>query len=62
MRKTVIEIATGDVVNVIEIKEGAEWVPAEGQMIGADGGEMGQRWNGISYTWINPPVSEIQEL
>jgi hypothetical protein len=62
MRKTIIETATGNVVNVIVLDEGAEWTPREGQSIGADGGEMGQRWNGTAYEWITPPSEGWTDL
>jgi hypothetical protein len=56
MRKTIIETATGNVINVIVLADGAEWKSQEGQQVGQDGGEIGQRWNGSAYEWINPPV------
>jgi hypothetical protein len=55
MRKTIIEQSTGNVVNVILLDEGAEWSPVPGQVIGADGGWIGARWNGSAYEWIVPP-------
>lgn len=59
MRKTIIDTATGNVVNVIVLDEDAEWAPTEGQCVGTDGGEIGQRWNGNSYDWIIQPETEI---
>jgi hypothetical protein len=56
MRKTIIETATGNVVNVIVLNDGAEWSPVEGHEIGADGGWIGARWNGSAYAWVNPPA------
>ena len=53
MRKTIIEVATGNVVNVIILAEGAEWSPPEGQVIGPDGGNVGDTWDGKNY--IPPP-------
>lgn len=58
MRKTIIEIATGNVVNIILLNEGSEWTPEEGHAVGPDGGWIGARWNGTSYEWIVPPVVE----
>jgi hypothetical protein len=58
MRKTIIDQATGNVVNVIVLDEGTEWTPLAGQVIGSDGGEIGQRWNGSAYEWITPPEDE----
>lgn len=58
MRKTIIDQATGNVVNVIMLDEGAEWTPVEGHAIGADGGWIGARWNGSTYEWIDPPTLE----
>jgi hypothetical protein len=56
MRKTIIESATGNVVNVVELDDDAQWAPPSGQTIGTDGGEMGQKWNGSGYEWIDPPA------
>jgi hypothetical protein len=58
MRKTIINAQTGDVTNVIVLADNSNWMPPEGEMIGPDGGEIGQRWNGTAYEWINPPVSD----
>lgn len=58
MRKTIIETATGNVVNVIILNPDAVWEPEEGHSIGPDGGWIGARWNGTAYEWINPPVLE----
>ncbi len=55
MRKTIIETATGNVINVIILEPDAEWAPEEGQEIGPDGGQMGQRWNGSAYVWLPDP-------
>ena len=49
MRKTIIDLNTGVVTNVIEMEDGANWSPPEGQIIGTDGGEIGQMWNGTEY-------------
>jgi hypothetical protein len=54
MRKTIIEESTGNVVNVIVLADGSDWAAPEGQKIGADGGEIGQRWNSTAYEWIDP--------
>lgn len=58
MRKTIIDVVTGDVANIIELTADAEWEPSEGEAIGPDGGEIGQRLNGELYKWINPPPSD----
>lgn len=58
MRKTIIDTAAGEVTNVILLDDGVQWTPSEGQSIGPDGGEIGQRWNGSSYEWIIPPDVE----
>jgi hypothetical protein len=55
MRKSIINQATGKVVNVIELADGAKWTPADGQSIGPDGGEIGMIWTGSSYVPIDPP-------
>lgn len=41
MHKTIIENATGLVVNVIELDDDSEWAPDEGYAIGPDGGNIG---------------------
>ncbi|WP_181336436.1 hypothetical protein [Hyphomicrobium methylovorum] len=58
MRKTIIDVATGDVANVVELADDAAWEPSDGQAVGHNGGEIGQRWNGVSYEWIDPPLSD----
>jgi hypothetical protein len=59
MRKTILDEATGNVINVVELTDGSLWTPPRGQAIGPDGGEMGQRLDGAIYVVI--PVPEPPE-
>lgn len=55
MRKAVVGLASGKVVNVIEIEEGAKWSPPEGCAL-MDGGEIGDTWDGKKF--IKPEIAE----
>lgn len=41
--------ATGLVVNVIELIDGAAWLAPDGVALGVLGGEVGDTWNGVTY-------------
>lgn len=45
--------ASGVVVNIIELADGAVWTPPAGLTLGAPGGEIGDTWTGTAYA--RPP-------
>lgn len=57
MRKSLVEKATGKVINVIEIEEEANWSPPEGCIL-MDGGEIGDVWDGRKWIKTEPIVPE----
>ena len=59
MRKAIIEQVTGEVVNVIEIEEGANWQPPEDcYLIDADNVSPGNTWDGTKFI----PKPEVAPL
>lgn len=54
MRKTIVDTATGAVVNVIEIADGSEWAAVDGEFIGPDGGSIGDVLIGQIYKSPDP--------
>ena len=57
MRKAIVQTATGLVVNVIELKPGAQWTPPDGcQVRNAGKCGPGWSWNGRGFV---PPISVI---
>ena len=54
MRKALIEIASGLVVNLIELEDGANWKPPAGYaVIDASSGNPGDLWDGTKF--VKPP-------
>ena len=58
-RKTILD---GNlVVNVVEAGDG--WSPPDGLVIGADGGEIGDTWDGAQYiSSAAPPPADLDEV
>lgn len=55
MRKSVARQATGLIINVIQIEDGAIWSPPKGCIL-MDGGEIGDTWDGTHFIKPIPPV------
>jgi len=55
MRKSIVETATGQVLNVIEIEPDADWECADGCLL-IDAGESGPGWTWDGATFTPPDV------
>lgn len=51
-------IKDGRVINVVALETGAVWSPPRDCELGPDGGEIGDVWNGSTYTKPPPPITE----
>lgn len=49
------------VTNIIEIEEGANWLPPEGHYL-QDGGKKGQKWDGTKYVDIPKKEPEVDPI
>lgn len=58
MDHTLIEDATGRVVNVITLDDPENYSAESGFSIGPAGGQIGDIWNGVSYSTPAPEISE----
>lgn len=63
MKSVVVLDPTGRVVNVVVLPDTRNhgWVPPEGHVLGAAGGEIGQRWDGSAYVVDDVHVQELAE-
>lgn len=56
----IINEETNIVDNVISLAEGSTWQPPTGYFIGILGGDIGDTWNGTSYTKPIPPLPPLE--
>ena len=60
MRKALIELTTGMVVNIIEIEDGVNWQPSSGhKLIEAGNASLGDTWDGSKFVSRLPTAEEL---
>lgn len=59
MKKSIIDTGTNKVINVVELEVDAAWQAPDGQIIGPDGGNIGDAYDPATQAYTPPPVPEL---